>query len=102
MRADEGKSVRGGRVSCSAWGVCALWVVVGECGVGVVGGVACRGREFWHKWIFFFAAFGGDEENFGPFSRVFINKSAEKRGFLPNFAQKSNFFLEIAKKWVNF
>ncbi len=54
--------------------------------------------RFWHNRKFFFAAFGGDEENFSPFSRVFINKSAKKRDFLPNFAQKCNFSLEIVKK----
>ncbi len=52
----------------------------------------------WHKWKKIFAAFGGDEENFCPFPRVFINKSAEKREFLPNFAQKNKISLEIAKK----
>ncbi len=68
-----------------------VWVGGGGGGGGGWGGG-------WHKWNIFFAAFGGDGEKFKLFSRVFITKSAEKRGFSANFSKKSKKFLKIVAK----
>ncbi len=80
-------------------GVAGGWGVAGaEVCVWLLWRLEGGGVCVWHKWKKIFAAFGGEEEKFKPFSRVFSIKSAEKHEFWANFAQKSNFFLKIVSK----
>ncbi len=60
--------------------------------------VRVRGGGGWHKRQFVFAAFGGDEEKNGPFSRVFHYKKCLKTLIFAKIFTKRQIFSKIRLK----